>query len=281
MENYIASLEGKVFQDIQEVEKMECSMLHKSKLVIPLLESAFEELKSFISDYSFKNDDEEILFFKERKPRLFSLLIYYNEVYNIEIKMPAGSIDNRKGYLELLQNQIKFFFDMNSDFYQYYRSGSTHLDHIYFLRRKPCIQLQVDSFYFERDCCFSTCYGLKMTQVLANERLSSYLNATYAKLQQESMEIEPYLDFHSGLKWTEKKTALGEIIYGIDSLRSVCFGNVDIKVLAKELGDLFDVDMGNIFQIYGDIRKRKNDRIEYLNRMIEALRQRMDEDDNK
>lgn len=287
MENYISSLKDKVFQDIQEAEKMECSMLHKSKLIVPQLESAFEGLKSFVRNYSFKDEDEEILFFKEMKPQLFSQLIYYNEVYNIELRMPAGSIESRKEYLELIQNQIKFFFDMNSEFYQYYRSGSTHLDRIYFLRRKPCIQLQVDSSYFERDCCFSTCYGLKMTQILANERLSSYLNIKLAKLQQEGMEIEPYLDFHSGLKWTEKKTALGEIIYGIDSfygidsLGSVCFGNVNINVLAKELGDLFDVDMGNIFQIYADIRKRKVDRTEYLNRMIEALRRRMDEDDNK
>jgi hypothetical protein len=57
--------------------------------------------------------------------------------------------------------------------------------------------------------------------------------------------------------------------------------NIDIKVLAKELGNLFDVDMGNIFQIYGDIRKRKVDRTEYLNRMVKALSRRMDEDDNK
>lgn len=281
MENYISSLKDKVFQYIQEVEKMRCSVLHKSKLIVPRLESAFEGLKSFVNNYSFKDEDEEIFFFKEIKPQLFSQLIYYNEVYNVELRMPAGSIESRKEYLELIQNQIKFFFDMNSEFYQYYRSGSTHLDQIYFLRRKPCIQLQVDSFYFERDCCFSTCYGLKMTQILANERLLSYLNVKLAKLQQESMETEPCPDFHSGLKWTEKKTALGEIIYGIDSLGSICYGNVNINVLAKELGDLFDVDMGNIFQIYADIRKRKVDGTEYLNRMIDALRRRMDEDDNK
>ena len=281
MENYISSLKDKVFQYIQEVEKMRCIVLHKSKLIVPRLESAFEGLKSFVNNYSFKDEDEEIFFFKEIKPQLFSQLIYYNEVYNVELRMPAGSIESRKEYLELIQNQIKFFFDMNSEFYQYYRSGSTHLDQIYFLRRKPCIQLQVDSFYFERDCCFSTCYGLKMTQILANERLLSYLNVKLAKLQQESMETEPCPDFHSGLKWTEKKTALGEIIYGIDSLGSICYGNVNINVLAKELGDLFDVDMGNIFQIYADIRKRKVDGTEYLNRMIDALRRRMDEDDNK
>lgn len=282
MENYISSLKDKVFQNIQEVEKTECSMFDKSKLLIPQLESAFEELKSFVSNYSFKNDEEEILFFKETKPQLFSRLIYYNEVYNIELRMPAGSIESRKEYLEMVQNQINFFFDMNSEFYQYYRSGSTHLDQIYFLRRKPCIQLLVDSSYFERDCCFSTCYGLKMTQILANERLLFYLNTKYINLQQENhLEAEPCLDFHSRLKWTEKKTALGEIIYGIDSLRSVCFGNADIKALAKGLGDLFDVDISNIFQIYGDIRKRKVDRTEYLNRMIDALKLRMDEDDNK
>ena len=280
MENYISSLKDKVFQNIQEVEKMECSMLHKSKLIVPRLEGAFEELKSFVSNYSFKDNDEEIFFFKEIKPQLFSQLMYYNEVYSIEIRMPAGSIECRKGYLEQIQSQIKFYFDMNLDFYQYHRSGSTHLDHIYFLRRKPCIQLPFDSSYFERDCYFSTCYDFKMTKILTNEKLSAYLNIKLAKLIQEDAEIDSSQD-RSMLKWTEKKTALGEIIYGIDSLESVCLGNIDIKVLAKELGNLFDVDMSSIFQIYGDIRKRKVDRTEYLNRMIKALSRRMDEDDNK
>jgi hypothetical protein len=107
MENYISSLKDKVFQNIQEVEKMECSMLYKSKLIVPRLEGAFEELKSFVSNYSFKNNDEEILFFKEIKPQLFSQLMYYNEVCNIEIRMPAGSIDCRKEYLEQILSQPK------------------------------------------------------------------------------------------------------------------------------------------------------------------------------
>jgi hypothetical protein len=281
MENYISSLKNKVFQDIQKIERMECDMLQKSKLIIPRLENSFEELKSFISNYSFKDTAEEVHFFKEVKPRLFCQLVYYNKVYNIEMRMPAGSVEDIKVYLERIQNQIRDFCEMNLDFYGYYRSGNTHLDHLYFLRGKPEVQLQYDSYYFERDYNFSTCYDFKMTKILANEMITIYLNNKLAKITERNAKTEPAQDLHLEAKWTEKKIALGEIVYGIDTLASVCFGNIDIKVLAEKFGDMFNVDMSNIFQIYSDIRKRKINRTEYLSRMIEALKRRMDEDDSK
>lgn len=171
MENYVSSLKDTILQNIRKVERMECGVLQKSKLIIPQLEKSYEDLKLFISNYSFKDDAEEIRFFKEVKPRLFSLLVYHSNVYNIEMRMPTGSIDDQKMYLKRTQDHIKYFFDMNPDFYQYYRSGSTHLDHFYFIRKKPDIQQTPDSFYLERDANFSTCYNFKVTEILANENV--------------------------------------------------------------------------------------------------------------
>lgn len=280
MEKYVSTLKNNILQNILEIEKMECSMLQKSKLIIPQLEEGFEQLKFFISNYSFKGDSEEIYFFKEIKPQLFCLLIYHSKVYNIEIRMPAGSIDDKKLYLEQIQNRIKYFFDVNLDFYQYYRSGSTHLDHVYFLRGKPDIQLPLDSFYFERDSNFSTCYDFKLTKILAHEMLTVYISNKLAKLTKEDNDMESIHGLHSNEMWTDKKNALGEIIYGIHTLASVNHGNIDIIVLASMFGTMFNVDLSNIYQIYIELKGRK-ERTEYLNRMITALKKRMDDDDSK
>lgn len=281
MDKYVSSLESKVLQDIQKVEEMECSMLQKSKLIIPRLEEAFEGLKTFITTYSFKDNMEEIRFFKEVKPRLLSHLIFYSKVYTIEMKMPTGSVEDRKEYLERIQNRIKYFFDMNIDFYQYYRSGGTHLDNLYFLRGKPDVQLHFGSFYFERDCNFSTCYDFMMTKILANEKLTTYLSRKLAELSQGENCHEAVQNIHSNERWTDKKNALGEIIYGIDTLASINYGYIDIKVLANLFGKMLNIDLSNIYQIYTELKGKKGDRTEYLNRMIKALNKRMDDEDSK
>lgn len=281
MDKYVSTLKNQILQNIQKVEKMECSISKKSEIVIPQLESSVKELKVFISGYSFKNKEEEIHFFKDIKPQFFSLLIYYVEVYNIEMKIPTGSIHDKRHYLSRVQNRIKYFFDMNLDFYQYYRSGSTHLDHLYFLRGKVNIPLHYDSFYFERDTNFSTCYDYKLTLILVNEMLACYLNTELAKLTYENKLVQVNHSLHSDAIWTEKKNALGEIIYGIDTLASVNNGSIDIKELAAMLGKLLNVDMSDIYHVYLALRNRKGDRTEYLNRMIKALNKRMDDADSK
>lgn len=280
MEKYISTLENNVLQSILEIEGMECSTLQKSKLIVFRLEEAYMDLKHFISEYSFRNEEEEIRFFKEIKPRFFSRLIYYSKIHNIEMWMPTGSMNDKRKHLERIQECIKNFFDNNLDLYGYYRSGNTHLDHLYFLRGKQDVQLPIDSINFERDNRFSTSCDLRISKILANENLEIYLNSRLAGLTQEESNNESIHGIRSNEKWTDTKNALGEIIYGIDTLASINHGNIDIITLAEMFGKMFNVDMSNIYQIYIEL-KGKKDRTEYLNRMIKALLKRMDNDDNK
>jgi len=280
MEKYTSTMENTILHDILEIEGMECGMLQKSKLIVSRLEETYEALKHFISGYSFLNEAEEIRFFKEVKPRFFSLLIYYSKVYNIELRMPAGSTEDKRSHLVHIQERIRFFFDTNIELYGYYRSGSNHLDHLYFLRGKRNIRLSIDSLNFERDSCFSTCCDHRIAGILANEKLEIYLNTRLAGLAQEESNDESIHGTRSNEKWTDTKNALGEIIYGIDTLASVNHGKIDIIVLAGIFGRMFNVDMSNIYQMYIELKGKKN-RTEYLNRMIKALLKRMDDDDNK
>jgi len=285
MEKYVSTLRNRIIQDIQNIEKMEYNTLQESGLIIPLLEKAFEKLKSFISTYSFKDDDEEIHFFKETKPQLFSQLVYHNKIYNIEMRMPTGSINDRKMYLERIQNRIKYFFDINLDFYQYYRSGSTHLDRIYFLRGKPDIQLLLESFYFERDANFSTCYDFKVTKILANEMLSVYINSKLSELERpyshsnfENNTFFPKVK----ITWTGKKAELTEQIYAWIEAESFNHGNVNIKELVNYIESVFNIDLGNFYHIFLEMRERKGDsRTIYLDKLVKLLNDRMNEADKK
>lgn len=280
MDKYVSTLKNAVLQNILDVERMECDVLQKSQLIIPLLEKSFEELKSFVTNYSFKDDLEEIHFFKEVKPQLFSQLIYHSKVYNIEMRMPTGSIDDQKMYLRRIQDQIKYFFDTNPDFHQYYRSGSTHLDHLYFLRGKPNIQQIFDSFYYERDTNFSTSYDFKVTKILANDMLAVYINSRLSKLEQ----------FPNGfvneapvpkvkITWTGKKVELIEQIYGWIEAESFNNGNASIKELIEYIEKIFNIDLGDYYRAFIEMRERAGSRTIFFDKMIKLLNKRMDDAD--
>jgi len=283
MENYISNLKIRIFQDIQSIEEMEYdNALQKSGLIIPLLEKAFNELKIFITKYSFKDESEEIRFFKEIKPQLFSQLVYHNKVYNIEMRMPTGSSNDQKRYLERIQNRIKYFFDMNLDFYQYYRSGNTHLDHVYFLRGKPDVQLLLDSFYYERDTGFSTCYDFKVAKILANEMLSVYINSKLSELDKSPLQNISDINItlpKVKITWTGKKAELVEQIYAWIEANSFNHGNVNIKELVNYIESVFNIDLGDFYHIFLEMRARKGSRTIYLDKLIKLLNDRMDNTD--
>jgi RteC protein. len=282
MEKYVSKLKEEILQNIQEIEKMEYNTLQKSGMVIPLMERAFDELKSHIDHYSFKDDAEEIHFFKEIKPQLFSQLVYHNKIYHIEMRMPTGSVDDRIIYLKRIQNRIKYFFDMNLDFYQYYRSGSTHLDRVYFLRGKPDIQLLLDSFYFERDTKFSTCYDFKVTKILANEMLSVYINSKLSELENPQVQNA----FGNGvafpkvkISWTGKKAELIEQVYAWIEANSFNHGNINIKELVNYIENVFNIDLGDFYHVFLEMRERKGHRTLYLDKLIKLLNERMNNAD--
>ena len=283
MEKFVSTLKDKILQNSQVIEKMECSAMQKSALIVSKLEDAFEELKSFIINYSFRNDAEEIYFFKEIKPQLFSQLVYHNKIYNIEMRMPTGSLEDRKQYLTQVQSRIKYFFDMNTDFYQYYRTGSTHLDQFYFLRGKPDIQLLLDSFYFERDALFSTCYDFKVTKIIANEMLAIYISSKLSDLdyQQINSDNNSYLP-KVKISWTGKKTELIELTYAWIEAESFNHGKINIKEIVDYIEKMFNINLGDYYHVFLDMRGRKgSSRTIYLDKLIKLLNERMDNADKK
>jgi hypothetical protein len=282
MEQFTTNLKQKINTEIQLIESEEDSLFTKSSKIINLLEDAFDQLKDFVLGYTFKYQAEEIQFFKEIKPQLFSILIYYRKVYNLEMRMPTGGKIDKKGYLENILSRIKYFFDTNCDFYQYYRSGSTHLDKYYFLRGKPDIQLVLDSFYFERDAKFSTNFDFKVAKMIANERLTVYINNKLSKLNQvEGTNSDTNNLPKVKITWTAKKAELVEQIYAWDSAGCFNNGNTNIKELAEYIETVFNINLGDFYHTFLEIRERKGSRTLFLDRLIKFLEDRMDGLDSK
>lgn len=282
MKDYTSILSERINNELQTISLNDADVLQQTSKAIKILENGFSQLKTFIVSYSFKDEREEICFFKEIKPKLFSKLLYFHKIHGITMRRPAGSSDGTRRYLLDKLNRINDFFDKNLEFYEYYRSGNTHLDKYYFLRGKPDIWLNTDSFCFELDPKFSSCFDFKVAKVLANDMLAIYLNSEIKKMD-SNYETTTILGSFPTIKhtWTGTKTELVELIYALYTKKSINHGNIDIKELVDYFCNVFNTDAGEFYRIYLNIRNRKDSRTLYLDSLKENLIRKMDEDDNK
>ena len=281
MEKFTNRHLDEIEKQIKKIERDEKNEIAKSTQILKFLESKLTELKSFIVKYDFKTEEEEILFFKEIKPKIIRKLIYYISVYKIEINRPKGSCSTVEAYLLSELDRLEHYFDRNIEMYHYYRTGCTHFDKIYFLRNRDAdIPMNIACFYFERDVRFSTGYDYKIAKIMANDFLELYIKSQLIKLKEN---VESEHNVHTKLKtrqtWTASKTDLVELIYALDTAKCINHGNINLKTLASYLEDIFNVCIGDIYRIYLEIRERKGSRTQFLDYLKDSLTDRMDKVD--
>lgn len=257
---------------INELEiEADCS-IQRMEAVIHLILECLSEVKEHVLKRGFKNIEEEIRFFKYQKPVILSKLIYYNAIYKIETKKPYGAKPIRK-YLNKELKKLKRLFDNNLDFYKYYRSNNSLLDEKYFVRGKHDIKLSLDTFYFEADHSFSTSHDYKVAKILANDMIQVYLE------NQLSISTQKKLYDTTSLSWTVSKTALTELIYALHASGAFNNGNADIKVIAKVFESMFNIDLGDFYHTYLELKSRKISRTKFLDSLRDTLIKKMDEED--
>jgi RteC protein. len=280
MKKIVAFIES-VYDQLKDIESREEMSLANASNAITVLEDSFDKVKGLISTYTFKDDFEEIHFFKVTKPQLFSKLIYYQKVVRIEASRPAGSNTAIKTYLTRELDKIQCYFERNIDFYKYYRNGYTHFDNYYFLRGKPDIQLTLDSFYFERDPKFSTCYDFTVAKVIANDMLTVYINNELVKLDKQPEEEQMTGSFPKVKEtWTGSKTDMVELLYALWEFGCFNYGNISLIRLTGYLENVFNISLGDVYRTYLSIRGRAN-RTQFLDQLKDKLVAKMNKDDQK
>ena len=267
-----------------EIRLRDCgvnSTMDNALYMVRFIAPMYEQLREMIISYSFPSVEDEICFFKELKPEILSKYIYFNKVYHIELKCPDGSNDCIREYLSAELDKLTYFFRNNIEFYQYIRSQSTHLDNFYFTRKPigTSIIPSFESFQYDSDPLFSTGYDYKVAKILCNKYLKVYLENRMVKLNNAEYKAGRSSNFNS-VCFTGKKNTLIELGYALISSGDINHGNIEIKEFMEYLSFVFNIDLGDYYDAYIAMKERKN-RTSYLNKLIENLTKRMNEDDAK
>lgn len=276
MNNYCNEVLLELEEKIEELTLELDNSISLSEIVIELVIHKLADVKKFIIKRGFSNIEEEVTFFKRLKPIFLSKLIFYNAIYKIETKKPYGGDKIIKKYLNNELSKIKKYFDNNLEFYKYYRTNSTYLDHKYFVRGKHDIKLSLDTYYFEADHNFSTSHDYKVAKIIANDLIQVYLEDQLYNTRLKNKSAEPTI-----LNWTSSKTALTELIYALHSLSVFDNGNADIKLISKSFENLFNIDLGDFYHTYLELRNRKTNRTKFLDALRDSLIKKMDDQEEK
>ena len=84
------------------------------------------------------------------------------------------------------------------------------------------------------------------------------------------------------LCWTGKATDLVELLYALDTCDCINDGEIGVEELADVLSEIFGVEIKNCYNVYMNMKRRKDDsRTYFLDELREELNKRMVESDLK
>lgn len=282
MKTFCTSLQTELDSQLQFIRLETEEPIKAAELSIKVLLSVINKLKKFTIKYKFRNDTEEILFFKTIKPTFISKLIYHNRILNIETKKPYGGEKVTRKYLNNELDKLKRFFDNNLEFYKYYRTNSTYLDHKYFIRGKHDIKLSLDTFYFEADHRFCTSHDYKVAKIIAHDLVQVFLEDEIANLDRKELKAHSKAEVlpKPTIFWTGSKVALIELMYALHAEGSLNNGKIELNAIADFLEKSFSIDLGQFNRSFLELRERKTGRTKNIDTLREKLIKRMDDADD-
>lgn len=264
---------------LKQIEIEESKVLKQAERSVHEILEFLKDWKEYIHGNTFENQENEIIFFKKIKPEVFSQLIYYIGIYNIESRKPTGRDAFQKKYYRNEIRKIENFCLDHQEFHKYMRNDYTYLDDKYFIRGKFELSLVADCSIFNSDPEFSTTHDCLVSKILANDLLNSYLQSQIANLEQKDHSANKnYVVLKGKYIWTDTKTALVELIYAIHSIKCVNNGSIEIKEITKFFEYLFQIDLKDIYREFLNIKSRQNP-TKFIDSLRTSLLKRIEQDE--
>ena len=236
------------------------------------------KLNSSILRHSFRSVDEEIKYFKEIKPKFLANIIFHLNCLQIESGRPKADETTLIKYFTRYSKLINQYNKANKEFHIYYRSGATHLDNKYFKRGKKDPKILIDSYVFNFDEKLSTTHEFKVAKLMAYERLVQYISNEINKIRNAGIKRLARNKSGSSFIWSDSKVALVELIYALYASQSLNSGKIEIQELANFFQQSFNIELGDFYRKYLEIKTRKYNPTKFLDTLRDSLVKKMEEE---
>ncbi|OAQ41978.1 hypothetical protein A5893_02335 [Pedobacter psychrophilus] len=160
--------------ELANIEKQISSPRKKLSTSLKIIKKCLRQLKIDVLAEGFKNEEEEIYFFKKVKPYFYAKWIYVFEIHLLEMNQPKGTSEMLKNYFEGELQLINRYFKQNAYFYHYFKSGAQELDNYCFLRNADMEAIAIPEMP-ESEQEFATACDPLFAKFIAYEDLQNHL----------------------------------------------------------------------------------------------------------
>jgi len=270
------TLHRELIARINEMASEKDTLIRTERIVTEISNVLFQ-LKALIRQQGFVDEQEEIQFYKQIKPKFHALYIYHATVFSVESDRPLGSKKAAKRYFHNELRRIDNFFYHNADLYKYYRSAKTHLDKEYFTRGQGFSGFVIDIVTPIIDREFCTLHSIKIAFLIAYQQLRQYFQDAMLEIE-NPVKTPVFSTQQPEMNWTDSKTGLIELGYALHAAGSFNNGKADLKQINDYLQTVFHVDLGNTSRTFQEILARKRGYTAFLDRLRDRLLQRINDD---
>lgn len=266
--------------ELSRMQEVSDNVPEQMEYAVGQCKTALDRMRKLVLEEGFADQKAEICFFKKIKPAVYSKLLYYRAVFEIESNRNEISKEGRKKYFQQKMDKIKEYMDQHQTKVQYYKCNFKHLDEKYFVRENQEIPLEIRGDHHLLDEAFFTWHDHTFSTIRANEMQADYIRKEMEKL--ENAGTEPGECYRSTMRWTANKVDFAEILYAFQLSGSVNDGKITVKELAEGMGYIFNLNIKkDLYTYYGEIKQRKIEKAKFLEHLIKALKRRIDDDDSK
>lgn len=267
------------FERLTDITNRTEAKIKKAEKIIALTIRSLQELKTLVLENEFSEPKEEIYFFKILKPKVFSQLIYYTKVKQVETTLPYyGYIKEKKKHLANELQIIGLFFQRNLDFCHYMHNNFSHWDDKYFIRGQKNCHIFDDTFQSITDEVFSTCFDYKAACLLAYDRLTIYFKNKIKNIHQQEDDSFIINEPPPFLQWTGTKIALVELIYALQASGCINNGNASIKDVKETFEKIFEIELDDCYRLFLEIKTRSNS-TKFMDKLSEDLIRKIETQD--
>jgi hypothetical protein len=257
-------LQSRMKEQMEAIAEEGPDELATTAQIMNVIRESIHDLEQFTYNYTFKDQQEEIRFFKEVKPIFVSQYHFHSNVFSIRLFESYNDLESRKEFYSTTLKRLEVFARKNRGFYLYCMTNSTFFDDKYFTRKGKLFSA------FGKEP-FATPFDEKLAKILAHEMLKTYLQETMRKLNPNGGE--------GVLTWTASKTKLIELGIALQAVGAFNNGSVDIKHIFEKFERIFGVDLKSYYRIFLQIRGRKKGQTVFIDQLKEKLMQKISDVD--
>lgn len=164
-----------MMSDIDLISKKGLSEVEVIECCFQITTTYWVRLRDRLANHQFKNQEEEIEFFKTVKPKFTSEIEYYNLLYHTQLFKPEYDPIEILKFWKREAERLGRFIQDNKLFYEYYKSGVVVQDEDYFIRDNRDLSNFKEAKVYDLDNRAATSHDHMVASILTLEKYDEYV----------------------------------------------------------------------------------------------------------